>query len=217
MKDNNKVIGIDLGTGFSCVAVMEGGKPSVIVNGEGQRTTPSVIYIDQESREVGASAKRKMTMKPKNTVSFVKRFMGANWDDKDVQEMLKRVSYDVVNEGGKPRIKIDGKLYSPEEISSYTLAKLKKVAEDYYGTEVTKAVITVPAWFNDAQRQICHYTRGYKYTAGKSACSPCFSRSRATKRSGCKSSRSILSRSCCIIGDARSANFENRNSYFSNA
>ena len=153
MKDNNKVIGIDLGTGFSCVAVMEGGKPSVIVNGEGQRTTPSVIYIDQESREVGASAKRKMTMKPKNTVSFVKRFMGANWDDKDVQEMLKRVSYDVVNEGGKPRIKIDGKLYSPEEISSYTLAKLKKVAEDYYGTEVTKAVITVPAWFNDAQRQ----------------------------------------------------------------
>lgn len=150
---SNKVIGIDLGTGFSCVAVMEGGKPTVIVNEEGQRTTPSVIYIDKDSREVGSSAKRKMTMKPKNTVSFIKRFMGANWDDKDVQEMLKRVSYDVVNEGGKPRVKIDGKTYSPEEISSYTLAKLKKVAEDYYGTEVTKAVITVPAWFNDAQRQ----------------------------------------------------------------
>ena len=150
---SNKVIGIDLGTGFSCVAVMEGGKPTVIVNEEGQRTTPSVIYIDKDTIEVGASAKRKMTMKPKNTVSFIKRFMGANWDDKDVQEMLKRVSYDVVNEGGKPRVQIEGKAYSPEEISSYTLAKLKKVAENYYGEEVTKAVITVPAWFNDAQRQ----------------------------------------------------------------
>lgn len=150
---SNKVIGIDLGTGFSCVAVMEGGKPTVIVNEEGQRTTPSVIYIDKDTIEVGASAKRKMTMKPKNTVSFIKRFMGANWDDKDVQEMLKRISYDVVNEGGKPRVQIEGKAYSPEEISSYTLAKLKKVAENYYGEEVTKAVITVPAWFNDAQRQ----------------------------------------------------------------
>lgn len=150
---SNKVIGIDLGTGFSCVAVMEGGKPTVIVNEEGQRTTPSVIYIENGEREVGSSAKRKMTMKPKNTVSFIKRFMGSNWDDKDVQEMLKRISYEVVNENGKPRVKIDGKLYSPEEISSYTLAKLKKVAENYYGEEVTKAVITVPAWFNDAQRQ----------------------------------------------------------------
>lgn len=150
---SEKVIGIDLGTGNSCVAVMEGGKATVIANAEGQRTTPSVIFIKDGEREVGATAKRKMTVNPKNTVNFIKRFMGATWDDKDVQKMLKRISYDVINEKGTPRVKIDGKTYSPEEISSYTLAKLKKVAEDYYGTEVKKAVITCPAWFNDAQRQ----------------------------------------------------------------
>lgn len=151
MKEN--VIGIDLGTGNSCVAVIEGGKPTVIANSEGSRTTPSVIYIDGETREVGGGAKRRMTMKPKNTVSFIKRFMGASYSDKDVQKMLTQISYDVVNKGGKPYIKIDGREYSPEEISSYTLAKMKKTAEDYYGTEVKKAIITVPAWFNDAQRQ----------------------------------------------------------------
>lgn len=150
---SEKVIGIDLGTTYSAVAVMEGGKATVIANAEGQRTTPSVIFIKDGEREVGASAKRKMTINPKNTVSFIKRFIGANWNDADVQKMLKRVSYNVVNEGGQPRVKIDDKTYSPEEISSYTLAKLKKVAEDYYGSEVTKAVITVPAWFNDTQRQ----------------------------------------------------------------
>jgi len=148
-----KVIGIDLGTGNSCVAVMEGGKPTVIANSEGSRTTPSVIYIDGENREVGGGAKRRMTMKPKNTVSFIKRFMGANYSDTDVQKMLKQISYDVVDKNGKPYIKIDGREYSPEEISSYTLAKMKKTAEDYYGTEVKKAIITVPAWFNDSQRQ----------------------------------------------------------------
>lgn len=148
-----KVIGIDLGTGNSCVAVMEGGKPTVIANSEGSRTTPSVIYIDGETREVGGGAKRRMTMKPKNTVSFIKRFMGANYSDEDVQKMLKQISYEVVNKSGKPYIKIDGREYSPEEISSYTLAKMKKTAEEYYGTEVKKAIITVPAWFNDAQRQ----------------------------------------------------------------
>lgn len=149
------VIGIDLGTGFSAVAVMEAGKPTVIANNEGQRTTPSVIFIDGDGgeREVGASAKRKMTMNPKKTVSFIKRFMGANYSDPDVQKMLSQISYEVVNEAGKPRVKIDGKLYSPEEISSYTLNKLKKVAEDYYGGPVKKAVITCPAWFNDTQRQ----------------------------------------------------------------
>lgn len=150
---SEKVIGIDLGTGNSCVAVMEGGKATVIANAEGQRTTPSVIFIKDGEREVGASAKRKMTVNPKNTVSFIKRFMGAQWNDPDVQKMLTRISYNVVNEGGQPRVKIDDKTYSPEEISSFTLSKLKKVAEDYYGTEVTKAVITVPAWFNDMQRQ----------------------------------------------------------------
>lgn len=150
---SEKVIGIDLGTGNSCVAVMEGGKATVIANAEGQRTTPSVIFIKDGDREVGASAKRKMTVNPKNTVSFIKRFMGASWNDPDVQKMLKRISYNVVNEGGQPRVKIDDKSYSPEEISSYTLTKMKQTAEEYYGCEVKKAVITVPAWFGDAQRQ----------------------------------------------------------------
>ena len=150
---NEKVIGIDLGTGNSCVAVMEGGKATVIANSEGSRTTPSVIYIDGETREVGGGAKRRMTMNPKNTISFIKRFMGSNYTDADVQKMLKQVSYDVVNKGGKPYIKINDREYSPEEISSYTLAKMKKTAEEYYGTDVNKAIITVPAWFNDAQRQ----------------------------------------------------------------
>lgn len=150
---SEKVIGIDLGTTFSAVAVMEGGKPTVIANAEGQRTTPSVIYIKDNEHEVGGAAKRKMTMNPKNTVSFIKRFMGANFNDPDVQKMLTQVSYEVENHNNRPKVKIGDKLYSPEEISSYTLAKLKKVAEDYYGEEVKSAVITVPAWFNDTQRQ----------------------------------------------------------------
>lgn len=150
---NEKVIGVDLGSGFSAVAVMELGKPLVIANSEGSRTTPSVIYIDSETHEVGGAAKRRMTMKPKNTVSFIKRFMGAEYTDPDVQTMLKQVSYEVVDKDNKPYIRIDGRDYSPEEISSYTLAKMKKTAEEYYGTEVTKAIITVPAWFNDRQRQ----------------------------------------------------------------
>lgn len=150
---NEKVIGVDLGSGFSAVAVMELGKPLVIANSEGSRTTPSVIYIDSETHEVGGAAKRRMTMKPKNTVSFIKRFMGAEYTDPDVQKMLKQVSYEVVDKDNKPYVRIDGRDYSPEEISSYTLAKMKKTAEEYYGTEVTKAIITVPAWFNDRQRQ----------------------------------------------------------------
>lgn len=150
---SEKVIGIDLGTGNSCVAVVEGGKPEVVVNSEGMRTTPSVVFVNDGQREVGGSAKRKMTVNPKNTVSFIKRFMGANYTDTDVQKMLKQVSYDVVNKNGKPYIKIGDKEYSPEEISSYILTKMKKTAEDYYGSEVKKAIITVPAWFNDTQRQ----------------------------------------------------------------
>lgn len=150
---NKKVIGIDLGTGNSCVAVIEAGNATVIANAEGSRTTPSVVFIKDSEREVGGSAKRKMVMNPKNTVSFIKRFMGSKYNDPDVQKMLTRISYDVVNENGNPRIKIEDKLYSPEEISSFILAKMKKTAEDYYQEEVTKAVITVPAWFNDTQRQ----------------------------------------------------------------
>ena len=155
---NGKVIGIDLGTGNSCVAVIEGGRATVIANAEGKRTTPSVVYLKDSDREVGDVAKRKMVMNPKNTVSFIKRFMGAKFNDPDVQKMLGRISYEVVDEKTNPRVKItntDGttKLYSPEEISSFILAVMKKTAEDYYGEEVTKAVITCPAWFNDTQRQ----------------------------------------------------------------
>ena len=154
----SKVIGIDLGTGNSCVAVIEGGKATVIANAEGNRTTPSVVLLKDSEREVGSSAKRKMTMNPKNTVSFIKRFMGAQFTDPDVQKMLKQISYEVINDGGKPRVRItnaDGstRTYSAEEISSYILTKMKKTAEDYYGCEVKDAVITCPAWFNDTQRQ----------------------------------------------------------------
>lgn len=150
---NEKIMGLDLGTGNSCVGVIEAGKAIVIANAEGKRTTPSVVYIKDSEREVGSSAKRKMVMNPKNTVSFIKRFMGAKFNDPDVQKMLKQITYDVIDEGSNPRVSIDGKLYSPEEISSYIISTMKKTAEDYYGEEVKKAVITVPAWFNDAQRQ----------------------------------------------------------------
>ena len=150
---SNKVFGIDLGTGFSACAVIEGGKPQVIANSEGNRTTPSVVFIKGDERKVGNSAKRGMVMNPKNTVSFVKRFMGSDWNDADVQKMLSMVTYDVANKNGKPYIKIDNKEYSPEEISSYILAEMAKIASDYYGEDVKKVVITVPAWFNDVQRK----------------------------------------------------------------
>ena len=150
---SNKVFGIDLGTGFSACAVIEGGKPEVIANAEGHRTTPSVVFIKDNERKVGDAAKRGMVMNPKNTVSFVKRFMGADWNDADVQKMLTMVTYDVVNKNGKPYIKIDNKEYSPEEISSYILTEMAKIASNYYGEEVKKVVITVPAWFNDVQRK----------------------------------------------------------------
>ena len=149
---SNKVFGIDLGTGNSAVAVIESGKATIVANAEGQRTTPSVVQIKDNERKIGASAKRGMIMNPTNTVSFIKRFMGADWEDADVQKMLKMITYEVVNKNGKPYVKIEGKEYSAEEISSYILADLAKVASDYYGEEVTKCVITVPAWFNDTQR-----------------------------------------------------------------
>lgn len=150
---SNKVFGIDLGTGNSCVAVIEAGKATVIANSEGSRTTPSVVFIKGDERKIGNSAKRGMVMNPKNTVSFIKRFMGAEWNDSDVQKMLTMVTYEVVNKNNKPYVRIDGKDYSAEEISSYILADLAKVASDYYGEEVKKVVITVPAWFNDVQRK----------------------------------------------------------------
>lgn len=147
-----KVIGIDLGTSNSAVAVIEAGKAKVIPNNEGTQTTPSVVFIKGDEKKIGNTAKRGMVMNPKNTISFVKRFMGSNYNDEDVQRMIKMATYDVVNENGLPRISIDSKNYSPEQISSMILANMYEIAKGYYGTDCKDAVITVPAWFNDAQR-----------------------------------------------------------------
>ena len=148
-----RAFGCDLGTGFSAVAVVTNGKPQVIPNAEGTQTTPSVVYIKGDERKIGASAKRGMLMSPKNTVSFVKRFMGSEWKDEDVQKMIKMTTYDVVEDNGKPRIVIDGQKYSPEQISSMILEQMAKIASDYYGSDIKDCVITVPAWFNETQRQ----------------------------------------------------------------
>ena len=147
-----KIIGIDLGTTNSCVAVFEGNEPVVITNSEGRRTTPSIVSFDNNGeRKVGDPAKRQAITNPKLTVFSIKRFMGENWAQ--VQREISRVPYTVVNENGMPRVDIDGRLYTPQEISAMILQKMKKTAEDYLGQEVTEAVITVPAYFNDSQRQ----------------------------------------------------------------
>ncbi|MFZ9055740.1 MAG: molecular chaperone DnaK [Flavobacteriales bacterium] len=149
----SKIIGIDLGTTNSCVSVMEGNEPVVITNAEGKRTTPSIIaFIDGGERKVGEPAKRQAITNPKKTIYSIKRFMGSSFDE--VQTEIGRVPYEVVKgDNNTPRVKIDDRLYTPQEISAMTLQKMKKTAEDYLGTEVTGAVITVPAYFNDAQRQ----------------------------------------------------------------
>jgi len=148
-----KIIGIDLGTTNSCVAVMEGNEPVVIANSEGKRTTPSVVaFTDGGEIKVGDPAKRQAIINPKRTVFSIKRFMGRSYDE--VQEETQRVPYTVVKgPNNTPRVDIDGRLYTPQEISAMILQKMKKTAEDYLGHEVTEAVITVPAYFNDAQRQ----------------------------------------------------------------
>ena len=147
-----KIIGIDLGTTNSCVAVMEGNQPTVIINNEGQRTTPSVVaFTDGGERKIGSPAKRQAITNPKKTVYSIKRFMGENWQQ--TEKEISRVPYLVVNEGGYPRVDIDGRKYTPQEISAMVLQKMKKTAEDYLGQEVTDAVITVPAYFSDSQRQ----------------------------------------------------------------
>ena len=147
----SKIIGIDLGTSTSCVSVFEGGQPTVIVNGEGNRTTPSVVGFTNGERKVGDAARRQAITNPKNTVYAIKRFMGMTYDK--AQKEAERVTYDVVNDGGFPRVNIDGRKYSPQEISATILQKMKKTAEDYLGQEVTDAVITVPAYFDDDQRK----------------------------------------------------------------
>src|ERR1700704_2095332 len=148
-----KIIGIDLGTTNSCVAVMEGNEPVVIANDEGRRTTPSVLaFLKNGERKVGDPAKRQAITNPHNTISSVKRFMGRRYDE--VTEEISHWSYKVVKgDNNTVRIDIDGRLYTPQEISAMILQKMKKTAEDYLGQEVKEAVVTVPAYFNDAQRQ----------------------------------------------------------------
>ena len=147
----SKVIGIDLGTGNSCVSVFEGGNPIVIANSEGKRTTPSVVGFDKNGeRKIGDSAKRQAVTNPKNTIYEIKRLMGNAYSE--CEQEINRVTYDITNENGQPRINVNGKKYSPEEISAMILQKMKKTAEDYLGEEVKECVVTVPAYFNDVQR-----------------------------------------------------------------
>lgn len=147
-----KIIGIDLGTTNSCVAIMEGGEPKVLVNEEGARTTPSVVaYTKDGDRLVGTTAKRQAVTNPENTIYSAKRFIGRRFEE--VTEEIKLVPYTVVGKGNDCAFKVQGKMVSPEEVGAAVLAKLKKVAEDYLGEPVTEAVVTVPAYFNDSQRQ----------------------------------------------------------------
>ena len=149
----SKIIGIDLGTTNSCVAVMENGEPIVITDSEGRRTTPSIVgLLDDGERKIGDPAKRQAVTNPEKTIYSIKRFMGSSFDE--TKEEVKRVPYKVVKgKNNTPRVSIDGKEYSPQEISAMVLQKMKQTAEDYLGQSVTEAVITVPAYFNDAQRQ----------------------------------------------------------------
>ena len=149
----SKIIGIDLGTTNSCVAVMEGNEPVVIANSEGKRTTPSVVaFVENGERKVGDPAKRQAITNPEKTISSIKRFMGNSFDE--VKKETSRVPYKVVKgDNNTPRVEIDGRNYTPQELSAMILQKMKKTAEDFLGHEVTEAVITVPAYFNDAQRQ----------------------------------------------------------------
>ncbi|MBQ5402223.1 MAG: Hsp70 family protein, partial [Bacteroidales bacterium] len=148
-----KIIGIDLGTTNSCVAVMEGNEPAVIINSEGKRTTPSIVaFTDNGERKVGDPAKRQAITNPQRTIYSIKRFMGETYSR--VQSEINRVPFAVERgDNDTPRVKIDGRLYSPQEISAMILQKMKKTAEDYLGQPVTEAVITVPAYFSDSQRQ----------------------------------------------------------------
>src|SRR4026207_854053 len=150
-----KVIGIDLGTTNSCVAIMETGDPNVLANAEGSRTTPSVVaFTDSGERLVGQIARRQAITNPENTISAVKRLIGRRSDDPMVQKASSLLPYKIVrNENGDAWVEIRGKRYSPAEISAFILQKMKQAAEDYLGEKVTEAVITVPAYFNDSQRQ----------------------------------------------------------------
>ena len=145
-----KIIGIDLGTTNSCVSVMEGTEPVVIPNSEGKRTTPSVVgFVEGGERKVGDPAKRQAITNPEKTIYSIKRFMGNRFDE--VSKEINRVPYKIVKgDNNTPRVEINDRKYSPQEISAMILQKMKKTAEDYLGTTVTQAVVTVPAYFNDA-------------------------------------------------------------------
>ena len=148
-----KIIGIDLGTTNSCVSVMEGNEPVVIANSEGKRTTPSVVaFVEGGERKIGDPAKRQAITNPTKTIYSIKRFMGSSFSD--VKKETGRVPYKVVKgDNDTPRVQIDDRQYTPQEISAMILQKMKKTAEDYLGHEVSEAVVTVPAYFNDSQRQ----------------------------------------------------------------
>ncbi|HSS47281.1 MAG TPA: Hsp70 family protein, partial [Burkholderiales bacterium] len=150
-----KIIGIDLGTTNSCVAIMESGKPKVIENSEGARTTPSIVaYSDEDEVLVGASAKRQAVTNPKNTLFAVKRLIGRRFSEGEVKKALKLMPYKIIeNSNGDAWVEVRGKKIAPPEVSAQVLMKMKKTAEDYLGEKVEEAVITVPAYFNDSQRQ----------------------------------------------------------------
>jgi molecular chaperone DnaK len=149
----SKVIGIDLGTVNSCVSIYEGGQTTVIANPEGERFTPSVIALKNGERKVGSTAKRQQVVNPKETVYIIKRFIGLKYSDAECKEAIKHVTYSVVDNAGNPRVDIEGRKYSPEELSSYIIAYMKKTAEDYLGEEVKECVITTPAYFTNEQRE----------------------------------------------------------------
>ena len=170
-----KIIGIDLGTTNSCVAVLEGNEPVVITNSEGKRTTPSIVaFVEGGERKVGDPAKRQAITNPQKTVFSIKRFMGETFDQ--VQKEINRIPYKVVRgDNNTPRVDIDGRLYTPQEISAMILQKMKKTAEDYLGQEVTEAVITVPAYFKSsrpARRVVRLFSPAFGPRAGASSPGP---------------------------------------------
>src|SRR3989338_7187376 len=150
----SKVLGIDLGTTNSCVAIIEGGQPKVLENKEGARTTPSIVAISKSGeRLVGQLAKRQAVTNPENTLYSIKRLIGRKWDDVEVQRDLKLMPYKIVQGNGGVKVLMQGKEYTPQEISAMILGKLKADAEEKLGEKITEAIITVPAYFDDAQRQ----------------------------------------------------------------
>jgi molecular chaperone DnaK len=179
-----KVIGIDLGTTNSCVAVMEGTTPKVIINSEGANTTPSIVAFTDEERLVGQPAKRQAVTNPERTIFAVKRLIGRRFDDPTVTKDQKLVPYQIARAGnGDAWVEVEGKTYSPSQISAFTLMKMKETAEAYLGQSVDQAVITVPAYFNDAQRQATKDAGRRRPRRPRSSCRP-----RRRPRSTCPSS-----------------------------